>query len=115
MGIVDTLKGAKNFLRTAQDREKAPCICYAITDYVSSIHGKNKAFVRGTEAYLMREAAQSHVMDKLQDLTPEVVFDSMAASSVLGVPQHQLVDGDIQLARHIWLDSLIQDLENGVD
>lgn len=112
MSILETLKGAKNFLNTGKDREKTPCICYAITDYVASVYGRGQVYAQGSEAYLMREAAQSYVMYKLQDLTPECVFDSRATSTVLGIPQHRLVDEYFQLARHLWLDSLIKELEN---
>ena len=92
-----------------------PNICYAITDYVRSVYGSGNSFLPGHEACLMREVAQNHVMHKLQDLTPEIVFDSLAASKVLGKHHSSVTYGDIQEARHLWLDSLIKEIENGTN
>lgn len=116
MSIADTLKGAKNFLQTyRKEKTLVPNICYAITAYVSSVYGNGNSFLPGHEACLMREAAQNHVMHKLQDLTTDCFFGFVAAAKVLRKHHSSITFGDIQEARHEWLDSLIQELENGTN
>lgn len=116
MNILETLKGAKPFLQTyRKERTLVPNICYAITDYVISVYGKCNSFLPGHEAYKLRTDAQSHVMYKLQDLTTERFFGSVAAAKVLGKHHSSITFGDAQEARHLWLDSLIQELENGTN
>lgn len=116
MGIVGTLKGAKPFLQTGRkEKNLVPNICYAISDYVISVYGKCNSFLPGHEAYKLRVDAQSHVMYKLQDLTTDCFFGSVAEAKVLGKHHSSITFGDIQKARHLWLDSLINELENGVD
>ncbi len=116
MNILETLKGAKPFLQTyRKEKTLVPNICFAITGYVISVYGKCNSFLPGHEAYKLRADAQSHVMYKLQDLTTERFFDSVAAARVLGKHHSRITFGDIQKARHKWLDSLIKELENGAD
>lgn len=116
MNILDTLKGAKPLLQTyRKEKTLVPNICYAITDYVISVYGKCNSFLPGHEAYKLRADAQSHVMYKLQDLTTERFFDSVAAAKVLRKHHSSITFGDIQEARHLWLDSLIQEHENATD
>lgn len=116
MNILETLKRSKPFLQTGRkEKNLVPNICYAITDYVSSFYGNGNSFLPGHEAYKLRADAQSHVMYKLQDLTTECFFDSVAAAKVLGKHHSSITFGDIQKARHLWLDSLIKELENGTN
>lgn len=111
MKIVDTLKGAKPFLTDGRDGWKAHCICYAITDYVGSIYGKGQTYSENCEAYTIRDAAQRHVMQELAKLTDDCMFNYKAAAKVLGREENL----DLQQARHLWLDQLIQELENGTN
>ena len=114
MSILEILKGAKPFLQTyRKEKTLVPNICYAITDYVSTVYGNENTSQPGHEAYKLRADAQSHVMYKLQDLTTDCFFGFVAAAKVLGKHHSSITFGDIQEARHKWLDSLIKELENG--
>ena len=113
MNILEILKGAKPFLQTyRKEKTLVPNICYAITDYVSSVYGNGNTFQPGHEAYKLRADTQRYVMRKLQDLTTDCFFGSVAAAKVLRKHHSSITFGDIQEARHEWLNQLIKELEN---
>lgn len=122
MNILETLKGAKDFLSHGAPREeyyredasgKVWCICYAITDYLASVYGVD-AVIYGEKAAL-RHKAHRHIQSKLQELTevPYCYFEEVHAKVVLG-SEYDASSYDymqVQRARHKWLDSLIQELQ----
>lgn len=122
MNILEILKGAKPFLSHGGTREggiredssgKAWCICYAITDYLIQVYGV-EAVIYGEKAAL-RYKAHDHIQSKLQELveTPSNYFSKAHAEVVLG-DEYDASSYDHmqeQRARHIWLDSLIQELQ----
>lgn len=122
MEILDILKGAKGFLSHGAPREdceredasdKVWCICYAITDYLVQVYGVD-AVIYGEKVGL-RYKAHRYIENKLQELveTPSNYFSKAHAEVVLG-DEYDASSYDYvqeQRARHIWLDSLIQELE----
>ena len=122
MELIDILKGAKPFLSHGGTREgctredssgKVWCICYAITDYLVQVYGVD-AVIYG-ERVGLRHKAHRYIESKLQELveTPSNYFNKAHAEVVLG-DEYDASSYDHmqeQRARHIWLDSLIQELE----
>ena len=122
MELIDILKGAKGFLSHGAPRDdwarqdasgKAWCICYAITDYLVQVYGVD-AVIYG-EKVALRYKAHRHIESKLQELVeaPYPYFQEAHARAVLGDEYYASSYDYVQeqLARHIWLDSLIQELE----
>ena len=122
MELIDILKGAKGFLSHGAPRDawarqdasgKVWCICYAITDYLVSVYGLD-AVIYGDKAGV-RHKAHEHIQRKMQELVeaPYTYFREEHARVVLG-DEYDASSYDYmqkQRARHIWLDSLIQELE----
>ena len=123
MNILDTLKGAKAFLSHGAPRDrghredasgKVWCICYAVTDYLVSVYGLG-AVIYGEKAAL-RYKAHRYIQIKMQELVdkPYTYFKEEHAKIVLG-DEYDAASYDYmqkQKARHLWLDSLIKELEN---
>jgi hypothetical protein len=114
--LIRTLKGAKTFLRLSEKRKleaerKSRCICFAITDYISSIYGKAQVRTEGTKPNRLEEEAQTYIMHELCKLTETVFFNYEAAAKVLGIEPGREENLDLQEARHLWLDRLIAELE----
>lgn len=99
---------------TIQELEERPwCICYAITDYLVQVYGVD-AVIYG-EKVALRYKAHRYIESKLQELVeaPYTYFQEAHAMAVLGVEYDASSYDHMQeqRARHIWLDSLIQELE----
>lgn len=122
MELLEALKAAKGFLSHGAPRDawarqdasgKVWCICYAITDYLVSVYGLD-AVIYGDKA-VVRCKAHDHIQSKMQELVeaPYTYFQEAHARAVLG-DEYDASSYDYmqeQRARHIWLDSLIQELE----
>ena len=122
MELIDILKGAKGFLSHGAPRDdwarqdasgKSWCICYAITDYLTQVYSLD-AVIYGEKAAL-RYKAHKYIESKLQELVeaPYLYFQEEHARAVLG-DEYDASSYDYvqeQRARHIWLDSLIKELE----
>lgn len=110
--LLDALKGARNFLAkdTIEDIEdKTSYVCYAIADYIKSVGG----------SYIDSCEATSYIERKLIEFNPEDYTVFTMSHAILFVPELENIScgetehADLkQKARHLWLDSLIAELEN---
>lgn len=116
MELLEALKACRPFLATADDISKSGPICYALTDAFIAKYGD---VVLHYEQDKLR-AAHKFISRKLRELSERVglgsarmYFSNGCAAFVLGVEVREVGFSERQTARHLWLDSLIKELENG--
>lgn len=107
--LLDALKGARNFLAKDTIEDKTSYVCYAIADYIKSVGGP----------YIDSCKATSYIERKLIEFNPEDYAVFTMSHAILFVPELEnnscgnTEQADLkQKARHLWLDSLIAELEN---
>ena len=126
MNSLEALKAAKKYLATANDSQgKTNYVCHAVGRAFVEKYG-NFLEIPGREKTQEQtafneklEAVREKVVERLFRLQSGYgidtleVFTNGCARAVLGLPQHQEVTREeVQFARHIWLDSMIKELEN---
>ena len=114
MELLEALKAAKAFLNVVENDPayKTNYVCFAIYDAFAAKYGAEKLYTEYEIAMQLRKA-KPFVVERLWELQAEHgllstdSFDKYLAIRYLG----QEV-ADTQVARHKWLDSLIQELED---
>lgn len=129
MELLEALKAAKKHLATTNNRiGKTNYVCLAvgrafIEKYGNFVEIPPRSRTKEQKALDEKlEAVQAEVVERLFDLQRRYgintlqVFTKDCAKAVLGLRKyHEVIQAEVQKARHIWLDSLIQELENGTD
>lgn len=114
MELLEALKAAKAFLNVVEKdpKYKTDYICFAIWDAFIAKYGLDMVYTDSEIASQLLKAKDFTVkrLWKLQtehDLPRSDSFSHRLAISYLGKES-----ADTQVARHAWLDSLIEELEN---
>lgn len=129
MELLEALKAAKKHLATTNNRiGKTNYVCLAvgrafIEKYGNFVEIPDSEKTQDQTAFNEKlEAAQSEVVQRLYKLQLSYsdetypVFTKDCAKAVLGLHKYyEVIQAEVQKARHIWLDSLIQELENGTN
>lgn len=127
MELLEALKSAKKHLATTDNcKGKTDFVCHAVTHAFIEKYGN---FLLGSP--YRRTQEQIELKEKLEALQKEVekrlyrlqlhygidtipVFTRTCAKAVLGLDSaYGAKPSEVQKARHIWLDSMIEELENG--
>lgn len=129
MELLEALKAAKKHLATTNNRiGKTNYVCLAvgrafIEKYGNFVEIPPRSRTKEQKALDEKlEAVQAEVVERLFDLQRRYgintlqVFTKDCAKAVLGLHKyHEVIQAEVQKARHIWLDSLIKELEDGTN
>lgn len=115
MNILEHLKAAKQLLATDMLDDKLFYICFAVTDANTAKYG-----VPTINHPRRKDLEEAHdfIEARLKALSEPagtdryVFFGDAHAAYVLGIPLEEVDSDKRQSARHLWLDSLIKELEN---
>lgn len=113
MTILEMLKGAKTFLSQTGKDNLPNHICFAVEAYVRSVNMHQSRHW----CYLATIPEKDYIHNKLSDLArksysyPDYSFTDKCASYILNIEAYEVTSALRQQARHIWLDSLIAELE----
>ena len=114
MTILEMLKGAKLFLSYTGDDNLPNHICFAVEDYARSVNLHKARYLCHMEAM----PAKRYIHNKLADLARnsnshrDYYFTAECASYILNIKVYKVTSALRQQARHLWLDSLIVELES---
>lgn len=116
MQLTNLLKSAKKYLATEFVEEGAggisKYVCFAVGEACRAEYGGN---------WLDSRPAREYVQNKLESLQESLEVEDSACFNVELAAKYlksigAAKSGDVlQQARHLWLDSLIQELENGTN
>ena len=114
MELLEALKAAKAFLNVVENDPayKTNYVCFAIYDAFAAKYGSERLHIKYESGVQLRKA-RGFVAERLWELQAEHgllstdSFDNELADKYLGEET-----ADLQVARHKWLDSLIQELED---
>lgn len=116
MNLLESLKAAKAFLNVVEKDPdyKTDYICFAIYDAFAAKYGLEMLYTDREIASQMRKA-KDFIVKRLCELQTEHGLPSTASFSyrlAVGYLVKFGVCPDTQVARHLWLDSLIKELED---
>ena len=119
MNTLESLKACRQFLATADDSQsKSGPICYALTDAFVAKYGEGVRYYEHEQSDKL-QACHKFIRRKLQRLSEKVglgsvrvYFNNGGAAFVLGIEKLEVGFSERQTARHLWLDSLIKELES---
>lgn len=116
MNILEHLKAAKQLLATDMLEDKTFCICFAVTDANTAKYGVptiNHPRRKDLEEAHDFIEARLKALSELVGTRRYTFFGYEHAAYVLGIPLGEVDPDKRQTARHLWLDSLIEELEDG--
>lgn len=119
MELLESLKACRQFLATADDiQSKSGPICYALTDAFVAKYGEGVLHYEHEQADKL-QASHKFISGKLHELSEKaglgsvrMYFNNGCAAFVLGIEKLEVGFSERQTARHLWLDSLIKELED---
>lgn len=126
MELLEALKAAKKHLANTNNRiGKTNYVCHAVgwafvEKYGNFLYIPDSEKTQEQQAFNEKlEAVQAEVVERLFDLQRRYGIDTLqvftrhCAKAVLGLNQYcEATQAEVQKARHIWLDSMIKELED---
>ena len=116
MNTLEHLKAAKQLLATNMLDNKPFCICFAVMDANTAKYGvppiRNPRRKELDDTYSFIEV-KLKALSYLVGTRRYTFFGHEHAAYVLGIPLGEVDPDKRQTARHLWLDSLIKELEDG--
>ena len=127
MELLEALKAAKKHLATPNDRKgKTNYVCHAVgwafvEKYGNFLEIPDREKTQDQIAFNEKlETVQAEVVQRLYRLQLSYsdetyqVFTKDCAKEVLGLHKYyEVIQEEVQKARHIWLDAMIKELEDG--
>ena len=122
MNLLEALKAAKKHLATDNCKGKTDYVCHAVTHAFIEKYGNflldspDRRTQEQIDLNEKLEALQKEVVERLYRLQRHYgigtipVFTKSCAKAVLGLDSAN--PSEVQKARHVWLDSMIEELED---